>query len=315
MMLPVYTELFYNRKDIFQQNPNALSDILGPWMLTRDSKFMKSDIEEKKKKEENQSDKSDKSLALELLIENMSIKSLDKPIEKPLKTKFYPRHPDSLFWCMYVANHSQSVYERNIAIGTNMINLMMSEKRKLFEYFNGAASSELKQTNHKITNIKLNEIKSNLMTQPSLASSLLSLIPCCVYWRRPIYVDLGDNCYLHFVRNDYVADNDGTDNNDSTDNDDSNDGDNTILLYVNKGSYSMETSFDVRRSHIAHMREVYYKFINVEKAICGIGAYKTDELTEIYNKLFGPATDKMTKQAMYEKIGGLCGKKLTDKLR
>jgi hypothetical protein len=232
-----------------------------------------------------------------------------EPVNKvnPKSTRFIPHIRDSLFWCMYVFSHGYTVYETQKAIGTNMTNLMMNEKRAMYDFFNKDSGASLKNTNHKITNIKINEIKCDLMTKP-LLSSIESLIPCCAYFKRPIYVSFGDNIYLHFVSKDYVADDDSESE--------------TVLLYVNQGKFELELDQTVKKTAIDVLREKGYKMPTYEKPLLGLSTYKTDELCEIYDKLFivdkesfSPGSVvKYKKQDYYDKIAEKCAKKLTEKL-
>jgi hypothetical protein len=113
-----------------------------------------------------------------------------EPTKTPIRTRFRSYLKDSLFWCMYVHSHGFTAFETTKAIGTNMLNLMMTEKRALFDFFNKDENkTALKNINHKITNVKINEIKCDLMTKPML-TSIEALIPCCVYWNCPIYYKL-----------------------------------------------------------------------------------------------------------------------------
>lgn len=232
-----------------------------------------------------------------------------EPITKvnPKSTRFIPHIRDSLFWCMYVFSHGYTVYETQKAIGTNMTNLMMNEKRAMYDFFNKDSGASLKNTNHKITNIKINEIKCDLMTKPTL-SSIESLIPCCAYFKRPIYVSFGDNIYLHFVSKDYIADDDSESE--------------TVLLYVNCGKFELELDQQIKKTAIDVLREKGYKMPTYEKPLLGLSTYKTDELCEIYDKLFminkesfSPGSVvKYKKQDYYDKIAEKCARKLTDKL-
>ena len=54
---------------------------------------------------------------------------LQESIKPPMKTRFRAYLKDSLFWCMYVHSHGHTAFETHKAIGTNMLNLMMTEKR------------------------------------------------------------------------------------------------------------------------------------------------------------------------------------------
>ena len=215
----------------------------------------------------------------------------------PMRTRFRAYLKDSLFWCMYVHSHGHTAFETHKAIGTNMLNLMMTEKRLISEFFNKDENkTALKNTNHKITNIKINEIKCDLMTKPML-TSIEALIPCCVYWKCPIYVDLGNKTFLHFVPNTYVSDDDNTGLADS----------NAVLLYMVDGRFELEMDQEKKAQGIAELRQNCYKIPHYEKPMMGIGTYKTDELQYLYDIVIGTKEDKkMKKQELYDAIAIKC---------
>lgn len=222
---------------------------------------------------------------------------LQESIKQPMKTRFRAYLKDSLFWCMYVHTHGHTAFETHKAIGTNMLNLMMTEKRIISEFFNKDENkTALKLSNHKITNIKINEIKCDLMTKPML-TSIEALIPCCVYWKCPIYVDLGNKTFLHFVPNTYVSDDDNTGLTDS----------NAVLLYMVDGRFELEMDQEKKAQGIAELRQNCYKIPHYEKPMMGIGTYKTDELQYLYDMVIGTKEDKkMKKQELYDAIAIKC---------
>lgn len=216
-----------------------------------------------------------------------------------MKTRFRSYLKDSLFWCMYVHSHGQTVFETQKTIGTNMLNLMMNEKREMSDFFNKEDNkTALKLSNHKITNIKINEIKCDLMTKPML-SSIESLIPCCVYWKCPIYVDLGDKIFLHFVPNTYVSDADPDPD--------------AVLLYMVEGRFELEIDQEKKTKQISEMRTGnWHKIQHYEKPLLGISTYKTEELQGIYDNIFVNVVNekKMKKQDYYGAIAEKCARKI-----
>jgi hypothetical protein len=242
-----------------------------------------------------ETDKTDKT---ELIIPvSKPLLEVIKPVSKqPIKTRFRAYLKDSLFWCMYVHSHGHTAFETHKAIGTNMLNLMMTEKRIISEFFNKDENkTALKLSNHKITNIKINEIKCDLMTKPML-TSIEALIPCCVYWKCPIYVDLGNKTFLHFVPNTYVSD----DVEGLTDS-------NAVLLYMVDGRFELEMDQEKKSKGIAELRQGHYKIPHYEKPLLGIGTYKTDELQYLYDMVIGTKEDKkMKKQELYDAIAIKC---------
>jgi hypothetical protein len=225
-----------------------------------------------------------------------------EPIKSPpTRTRFRSHLKDSLFWCMYVHSHGITAFETTKAIGTNMLNLMMNEKRTISDFFNKDENkTALKNINHKITNVKINEIKCDLMTKPML-SSIEALIPCCVYWNCPIYVDLGNKTFLHFVPNTYVSDEDAAASDP-----------NAVLLYTLEGRFELELDQEKKSQRIKEMCQGFYKIPHYEKPLLGIGTYKTDELQYLYDMVIS-ANDikcctslKMKKQDLYAAIAQKC---------
>ena len=250
---------------------------------------------------------------------------LTEPTKPPMRTRFRAYLKDSLFWCMYVHSHGHTAFETHKAIGTNMLNLMMTEKRIISEFFNKDENkTALKNTNHKITNIKINEIKCDLMTKPMM-TSIEALIPCCVYWKCPIYVDLGNKTFLHFVPNTYVSDDDNT----------ANEGPedpkvpkvtfiDAVLLYMVDGRFELEMDQEKKSHRIQEMCQGHYKIPHYEKPMMGIGTYKTDELQYLYDMVISASnitqctgtkgaphptllqSSKMKKQEMYAAVIQKC---------
>jgi hypothetical protein len=254
-----------------------------------------------------------------LVEQNKPLLEVIKPpmesIKPQKKTRFRSYLKDSLFWCMYVHSHGYAAFETHKAIGTNMLNLMMNEKRLLSDFFNKEDNkTALKNINHKITNVKINEIKCDLMTKPML-SSIEALIPCCVYWKCPIYVDLGNKTYLHFVPNTYVSDEDDNENNSYLD---------AVLLYMCEGRFELELDAEKKSQRIKEMCQGFYKIPHYEKPLLGIGTYKTDELQYLYDMVITAndiacctktkgaphptllQSSKMKKQELYAAIAQKC---------
>jgi len=73
---------------------------------------------------------------------------------------FQPRQQDTLFWCLYVLHHGYQEYQR---IGHNYGVKELEEKQRLAAFIN-ENKSRIKSTNHKVTNVLVQEILSELMT-------------------------------------------------------------------------------------------------------------------------------------------------------
>ena len=189
--------------------------------------------------------------------------------------RFYPRSKDSVFTCVYAAIHGEkSLLEK----GINVTNVLMNEKHLISEHCNKNPNA-LKASNYKITIAKMNEIRCDLMTKPFMDKAAGGLVACAIYYKRPIYVVFDEiGAYLRFVSKEYVDDDDGTSKDD-------------ILLRVEAGG----------RIHLdqsglaADIKSNYLALPHFEKPMLGASNYKLDELAKMYRRIFGSASDKMSK--------------------
>jgi hypothetical protein len=262
-------EILYNQKNFLKSQENFLLK-LAPYMLSHD-------VWEKIKAENKD---------VIIHASSSSSSSSDSPFPSPpppIKTFFQSNLRDSIFWCIYVAINGESCFQSQLKSGVNMINLMMNEKKAISDYFNNNLSA-LKNSNHKITLAKINEIKCNLMTK-SCMDSIDNFIPCSIYYKRPIYVYFEEiHSYMLFVDKNYV------DNDDDTEGDD-------ILLSIKDGRFVLESNvaeFIKNKCNLFHIQ-------HYEKILAGISTYKTNEVQEIYKTIFGK-DDGLKKTEYYEKI-------------
>ncbi len=277
MLAPKFlNEIFYGQKNFLKSQENFLSD-LNPYMLTPDVWAQWNRQFEKTNNE------------FPLLKSSISMSSNSHqatPLGKDEFPLFKPTLRDSLFWCIYVAINGEPFYQSQLKSGTNMINLMMNEKKAISEHFN-KNTSLLKNSNHKITLAKINEIKCNLMTKP-IMESVESFIPCSIYYGRPIYVYFEEiNSYLQFQDKNYVSDED----------DNAKIDENIILLLIKDGKFSLD--YDV--SNFMKKKDALFHIQHYEKILSGASNYKTDEMREIYKTVFGEDAE-MKKPEYYEKV-------------
>jgi hypothetical protein len=258
-------EILYNQKNFLKSQENFLSD-LKPYMLVPE--------------------------VWEKLSATQCIKEIDVVIPNNKSTSFKPGLRDSIFWCIYVAIHGEPCYQSQIKSGTNMINLMMNEKKAISDHFNNN-STLLKNSNQKLTLAKINEIKCNLMTKPVM-DSVESFIPCSIYYGRPIFVYFEEiRSYLRFADKNYVSDNDNTDE----DNDVSYNDPNVIIILVKDRQITLETNV----SNFLEKKDSLFHIQHYDKILSGVSNYKTNEIREIYKKVFGEDAD-FKKPEYYEKV-------------
>ena len=226
---------------------------------------------------------------------------VEKPVIKaPAKkhTIFYPELDDSLFWCMYVNEHGISAYETQRLLKKNMVNTMMTIKRKMFDYFNNDKQQLLKTTNHKVTIAIANEIKCDIMTRR--LASFQNMIACCVYWKCPIVVELCKNIYAKFVSNHYVSD--------TLDEQDAE----TVLLYIVKSrnrtrgqptfAFALETDREKTVEKLREMRQSWYCINHYQKPIGAISNYSLSELVNIATIVCEGDEISQKKQEIYHSI-------------
>ena len=280
MLAPKFmNEILYNQKNFLKSQENFLSD-LKPYMLVPE-------VWEKLCAQQP---------SIDVAVANNKPTSFDtsaKGADLNLH-RFKPGLRDSVFWCIYVAIHGEPCYQSHIKSGANMINLMMNEKKAISDHFNNN-STLLKNSNQKLTLAKINEIKCNLMTKPVM-DSVESFIPCSIYYGRPIYVYFEEiHSYLKFADKNYVSDNDNTDN-DNTDEADDIDP-NVILIMVKDRQITLETNV----SNFLEKKDSLFHIQHYDKILSGVSNYKTDEIREIYKKVFGEDAD-LKKPEYYEKV-------------
>jgi len=271
MLAPKFmNEILYNQKNFLKSQENFLSD-LKPYMLVPE-------VWEKMCAQQP---------SIDVAVPNNN----NKP------TSFKPGLRDSVFWCIYVGIHGESCYQSHMKSGTNMINLMMNEKKAISDHFNNN-STLLKNSNQKLTLAKINEIKCNLMTKPVM-DSVESFIPCSIYYGRPIYVYFEEiHSYLKFADKNYVSDNDVSDNDNTDEDNTTKDNDpNVILIMVKDRQITLETNV----SNFLEKKDSLFHIQHYDKILSGVSNYKTNEIREIYKKVFGEDAD-LKKPEYYEKV-------------
>jgi hypothetical protein len=222
--------------------------------------------------------------------------ALPSPLATPVRSRYKPRMKDSIFWCIYTEINDEPMGE------TNLVNVMMHEKRTISEFFNQNPNL-LKNSNHKITLAKINEIRCNLMTKQFM-DSIDNFIPCSIYYKRPIYVLFEDiNAYMKFVDKNYVSDDVSDAINES------------ILIYASGGRFSRETC----RSKVAEFLQTtslsLFYMEHYEKLLSGVSTYKLDELKQMYATVFLNVDETLKKQEYYEKVLVKCHTVVNEKIR
>jgi hypothetical protein len=90
---------------------------------------------------------------------------------------FSPKKEDTLFWCAYVAHHGEAEYWE---IGNRYKNVEIEEKQKIIDYIKKNPVF-MKKAYPKITNVKIQEIMSELMLNKKTSFDTFSAI--CLYYQ------------------------------------------------------------------------------------------------------------------------------------
>lgn len=218
-------------------------------------------------------------------------------VTKNVITRFTPRHKDTIFWCIHEAINGSSK-----STSLNHINVMMNEKKAMADFFNQSPNA-LKNSNHKITLAKINEIRCNLMTKPAM-DSVESFLPCSIFYKRNIFVHFeAIHSYMKFADKTTVSD------------DLDEDLANSILVYANGGRFELETC-KVKVAHFLENIDALFYLQHYEKVMVGVGNYKTDELRDIYKTVFAVVEDtNFKKPEYYEKVLVKCFTTVNEKLK
>jgi hypothetical protein len=113
--------------------------------------------------------------------------------EEPKHELFNPNKRESLFWCIYAIHYGLKQY---YLLQHKNNNTLIQEKQKMSAFVK-ANEVLIKQSNHKVSKTKLQEISSELLLLNDM--SLLSCIAMPMYIKRNIYILNNDNnTYLYF---------------------------------------------------------------------------------------------------------------------
>jgi hypothetical protein len=254
----------------------------GPSNLHRLQKFMYSnETRERMQKTQYYSTKHENPIHLE---KDLTLNpEPDASHLKYTSTIYFPQIQTSLFWTLYIRKHEykEYVYIKNHA------NVEMEEKQKILDYFR-KNTTQLKETNHKITNIVIQEILSELMTSPKV--TFQTLIAYCVFYKMRIYI-VKNNLYLLYDPFYHV-------NVDDVD---------TAIIHCNeREQYGIDLDIEKYPEKIEEIKRTKFCIENVDKPLKGVSSYKVSDLQEISNKLGISDDTKRSKQDLYNKIIETC---------
>jgi hypothetical protein len=201
-------------------------------------------------------------------------------VSVPMKKQYYPKKPDTLFWCIYIALNGMKEYDQ---IGLHYGNIEMEEKQKIMELMKKTPNL-IKNANKKITKVLSQEIMSDLMTNKRTTIDMLMIF--AVYNNMRIilvnvdeknqpyksYIILGSQIYSK-----------------------------SIVIYKRKNNYGLE--MDYQEHLVDAILEKLLCMEQIDKPLKAISNYKTDELEAIAYKLnVDYTTNKLKKQELYNGI-------------
>ena len=218
-------------------------------------------------------------------IVNIIDKEIEEDIEQVQEIKekhelFMPRVKDRLFCCIYIVNVGIGEYHM---LGSRYKNVELQEKQNIVNFIN-KNRSHIKTTSQsngvKITNVKLQNISSELMTDNK--TTWYTFWVLCMYYKINAIIVQG-KVYMEFTV-DSVYDTYHFERNDD------------LQITVDFLKMNEETILKIKSKRLK-----IDPF--VEKILKGVSSYKTQELQEMMNILqLHCSVEKPKKQDMYETL-------------
>jgi len=191
-----------------------------------------------------------------------------------------PRQQDSLFWCIFIIINGFNEYNQ---ISRNYGIVELEIKKKIADFLKDN-SHKMKETNYKITKVKIQEIMSELLTSQKMTSFDCLLSLCVFYKINIVIVFSNDKIMTEFIS--------------STDEE-------TPFYILNKDSYG-KYKVNIEKKNwkeIQEMKKTRVCLDNYTKPIKSISNYTIPNLEDLAMKLgVFDITKKYKKQELYELI-------------
>jgi hypothetical protein len=203
----------------------------------------------------------------------------EKEKEKEKSDIYYPEKKDTLFWCLYIAKNGLNAYN---AITQGYSNIEMEEKQKIMESIK-TQPSRLKNTNVKITNVAIQEIMSDIVTNASLNVS--TLIAMAVFYKARIILTKEKKFYINICPTDEYE--------------------HTLILHKNsKGDYGIDTC--VTEGKIQEIETEQLRLHRYDRPLDAISNFSADELKKLSVRLHIDQTIKYKKSELYQEATRRC---------
>ena len=210
-----------------------------------------------------------------------TIAQVDIAVDKE-KTKtdiYYPEKKDTLFWCLYIAKNGLDAYN---AITQGYSNIEMQEKQQIMESIK-KQPSQLKNTNVKITNVAIQEIMSDIVTNATLNVS--TLIAMAVFYKTRIILTKENKFYINICPTDEYE--------------------NTIILHKNaRGDYGIDTC--VSTVKIQQIEGDQLRLHRHDRPLDAISNFSVEELKKLSVRLHIDQTIKYKKSELYQEAMRRC---------
>uniref|UniRef100_A0A6C0B2L9 Uncharacterized protein n=1 Tax=viral metagenome TaxID=1070528 RepID=A0A6C0B2L9_9ZZZZ len=217
-----------------------------------------------------------------------TLKEVDHGYEPDSEPEFFqPRQQDTLFWCLYVIHHGHTEYQR---IGHNYGVKELEEKQRLAKFIN-ENKLRIKSTNHKVTNVLIQEILSELLTSQK-ETSLSVLGALTVFYDINVLLICSEGrCMLEYWA---TADQQDSDRH-------------TYVLFKDKyGKYRAQLEW-ISTGRLIELREKYMVLDNYLKPMKAASHYKAQDLIDLARKLsIYDENKKYTKVELYDTVRELC---------
>ncbi len=222
-----------------------------------------------------------------LKVENISKVELSIPLKKINET-IIPETKNTLFWSIFIGNYG---YEEYLAVGGRYLNHEINEKQKIVAAF--ANNKRLKTSNHKITNVAMQEIIADLSVVKDEVYS--NLVAYSIFYGKHIYF-LMEHSYLEFYP---------TEDKDAINDDMSN----VIVIQMQPKTNRKQRIFGVlmnlSRNELNQLLSTRIALEHYNKPLRGVSSYKSGDLDEMFHKvqsLANISTEKMKKADIYNYI-------------
>ena len=209
------------------------------------------------------------------------------PRKKNIMPGIFPKKPDNLFWCVYIAFYGYDTYHE---IGHRYGNIEMEEKQKMVELMK-KSPSVAKQSSKKITKVLFQEIMSDFMTNKKMTMDMLTMM--ALYHNKHFMIaHLTDS----YESEPYYITITG-------------DQESTPLLLYKRGKYDYSFMLEPEPSMLEDIVNTRFKYENHDMPLKSVSNYKTSDLEHIFDVLEIEKEEgkKYKKEDYYKGIMLRCG--------